>query len=187
MANTDTPFGLKPVRAAGRAMHIETFFVPASDGTRLDIGDPVKKAGSADSNGVADVTQCAAGDAITGVVVGFVPSSADETPAFRPASTAMYVLVCTDPNQIYEIQEDSVGGALAATDIGLNADIIVGAEDTVYNRSGVELDTSTKATTNTLALQILGLAQRPDNVIGANAKVLVRINKSTEVSGATGA
>lgn len=180
MANTNNPFGLKPVYAAGRAMAVETFFVPATDATRLDIGDPVTPAGSADANGVATVTQAAAAGVgtslIQGVVVGFVPSSADETPAYRPASTAMYVLVNTDPNQVFEIQEDAVGGALAAADVGLNADIVVGAENTSYNLSGVQLDTSTKATTATLPLKILGFVQRPNNEIGANAKVLVKIN-----------
>ena len=42
--------------------------------------------------------------------------------------------------------------------------------------SAAQLDTSTKATTNTLQLRILGFSQRVDNAIGANAKVLVQIN-----------
>lgn len=190
MANANTPFGLKPVRSGGTSMQIETFYVPSSDATALYIGDPVSMAGSADANGVATVTRAAAAGAgtslIKGVVVGFVPSSADETPGYRPASTAMYVLVNTDKDQIYEVQEDAVGGALAAADVGLCADIVVGAANATYNLSGVQLDTSTKATTATLPLKILGFVQRPDNVIGANAKVLVRINTHADGNAVAG-
>mgnify|MGYP000311167172 CR=1 FL=1 len=47
---------------------------------------------------------------------------------------------------------------------------------TITGLSGAQLDTSTKATTNTLNLRIHGFVQRADNEIGANAKVLVSIN-----------
>jgi len=47
---------------------------------------------------------------------------------------------------------------------------------TATGYSGFQLDTSTKATTNTLQLRILGFVQRANNEIGANAKVLVGIN-----------
>jgi hypothetical protein len=189
MANVDTPFGLKPVKMLGSAYMSggeEVFFVPATDGTALFIGDPVVKAGSADANGVATVTRAAASGSISGVVTGFLPDSTGAIPRSRAASTACYVLVCTDPNIEYEVQEDAVGGALAAVDVGLNADIIVAAGNTYSAQSGVMLDTSTKATTSTLPLKILGFSQRPDNIIGAKAKVRVRINASTEGNLTTG-
>lgn len=191
MANTDAAFGLRPVRS-GRSPSmgsVTRYHVPASDATALFVGDPVILAGSADSDGVPTVTRATAAAAgrITGVVVGVVPSPSLET-QYRPASTAAYVLVCDDPNQVYEIQEDADGGALAAADVGLNADLIAGSGSTVTGRSGFELDSSTKATTATLQLRILGFAQRADNEIGANAKVLVRINLPTETgaAGSTG-
>lgn len=189
MANANTPFGLRPVKMQGSSPFsggIETFYVPASDATALYVGDPVVKAGSADANGVASVTRAAAAGAITGVVVGFVPNGTTTMPAYRAASTAGYALVCTDPHMEYEIQEDSVGGALAAADVGLNADFIVAAGNSYSKQSGVMLDTSTKATTITLPLKIMGLAQRPNNAIGANAKVLVKLNVTTEAPATVG-
>jgi hypothetical protein len=165
---------------------LETFYVPATDATALYIGDPVIKAGSADAAGVATVTRATAGAAITGIVCGFVPDGTTNLSGYRAASTACYVLVCTDPAQLYEVQEDSVGGALAAVDVGLNADFILAAGNAYNKQSGAMLDTSTKATTSTLPLKIMGLVQRPNNAIGANAKVLVKINVNTETSATAG-
>lgn len=187
MANLDMAFGLKPVLPKGGCVQTTEYYVPASDGTALFIGDPVIIAGGADADGVSTVTRATAASAgrITGVVVGFRPSTTVIANGYRLASTAEYALVCDDPEQVFEIQEDAVGGALAAADVGLNADLVAGTGSTVTKKSGFELDTSTKATTATLQLRILGFAQRVDNEIGANAKVLVRINLPTE-TGAVG-
>lgn len=189
MANVNVAFGLKPVRMADSSAYagtVDMFYVPASDGTALYIGDPVLIAGSADAAGVASVARAAAAGAITGVVVGFADSASMEL-GYRAASTAAYVLVAHGQDTLFEIQEDAVGGAIAAADIGLNADIIVAAGSAYTKRSGVMLDTSTKATTATLPLKIVGLAQRPDNEMSANAKVLVRLNNTTETPGTASA
>lgn len=180
MANNDVAKGLWPVRHRSGAPYngaATRYYVPASDGTALYLGDPVITAGGADADGVQTVTKAtAAGGAyMLGPVVSVEPVTRDSTP-YREASTARYVWVADDPDLIFEIQEDAVGGALAAADVGLNADWIAGTGDAIYGRSGAELDSSTKATTNTLQLRIEGFVQRTDNEIGANAKVLVAIN-----------
>jgi hypothetical protein len=166
------------------------YFVPATDSTALFIGDPVIIAGSADADGVPTATRATAGatNRITGVVVGFVPSPTIVANGYRVASTAEYILVETGSEIVYEIEEDAVGGALAATDVGLNADLASGSGSTATRRSGFVLDTSTKGTGATLQARILGFVQRADNEIGANAKVLVRINLPTETgaAGSTG-
>lgn len=180
MANANTPFGLRPVRHRNGAPYsgaATRYYVPASDSTALYLGDPVILAGSADADGVATVTRAtAAGGAyVLGSVVGVEPVTRD-SPAYREASTARYVWVADDPDLVFEIQEDAVGGALAAADVGLNADLIAGTGSAITGLSAFQLDTSTKATTNTLQLRILGFKQAVDNEIGANAKVLVTIN-----------
>jgi hypothetical protein len=189
MANENIAFGLKPVRMADGSPYngaLDRYFVPSTNGTALYQGDPVKLAGSADTAGVATVTHCAAGDTITGAVVGF-EDPASMALGYRAASTNSYVLVAHAQDLLFEIQEDGVGGAIAAVDIGLNADIIVAAGSSYTKRSGVMLDTSTKNTTATLALRIVGLAQRPDNALSANAKVLVTLNNTTESPGTASA
>jgi hypothetical protein len=189
MANTNTPRGLVPLRMAGGAPYngaVNMYYVPASDSTALYIGDPVVKNGSADAAGVPGAIAATAGGSITGVVQGFLPDGTTNMVGYRAASTAAYILVADDPDLIFEIQEDSVGGALAAADIGLNTSFIAAAPGTGSKRSGAMLDTSTKATTATLELKIVGIRQVPGNDIGTNAKVLVKINKHTEANASAG-
>jgi hypothetical protein len=190
MANSNAPTGFTPVRYKSGAPYngaANVYYVPSSDGTALYIGDPVIIAGDGDTDGVPTATRATAGSAgrITGVVVGFRPSSTIVANGYRAASTAEYALVADDPDLVFECQEDAVGGALAAADIGFNADMVSGSGSATTHKSGFQLDTSTKATTATLQLRILGFVQRPDNAIGANAKVLVSINLPTQ-TGAVG-
>lgn len=189
MANVNTPFGLKPLKdAAGRPYNgsTEMLYHASSDGTALYIGDPVVKSGSSDANGVASVIRASAGGPFSGVVVGFLPDGVTDVAGYGAASTAFYVLCCTDPDIVYEVQEDGVGGAIAAVDIGLNASVVVAAGSAYTKRSGVMLDTSTKATTAGLELKIMGITQRPDNALAEFAKVLVKINDHTDSNAVAG-
>jgi hypothetical protein len=186
MANDNTPFGLKAVKDAGSKGEtggLERFYVPSSDGTALYIGDPVVKAGSADAGGIASVTRAGTSGAITGVVEGFDPDGTANMVGYRAASTAAYVLVRTDPNTLYEIQE---AAGIAAADVGLNANLASGSGSSYTKRSGFLLDAATKNTTATLQLKIVGLSQRPNNAFGAYNKLLVKINNSTEASASAG-
>lgn len=186
MANGNAPSGLSPVRHRNGAPYngaTERYYIPASDTTAVFVGDCVKSLGSADADGVASVIQAAAGDTIRGVVTAVLPETTSSL-SYRAASTARYVLVADDPDLMFEVQEDAVGGALAVTDVGLNADIVVAAGSTFTGKSGMQLDTSDKKT-GAAQLRILGFVQRADNVVGANAKVLVMINEH-ELSSTTG-
>lgn len=186
MANANTPFGLKPIRDArsgNESGGLEMFYVPASDGTALYIGDPVIKNGSADAAGVAGVVRAGATGAITGVVAGFVPDGITNTNGYRAASTAAYVLVCTDPSEMFVVQENA---GLAAADIGLNANLATGSGNAYSKRSGFLLDAATKATTATLQVKIMGLAPIPGNDFGAYNKILVMLNNTTEAPASAG-
>jgi hypothetical protein len=103
---------------------------------------------------------------------------------YRAASTAAYVLVRTDPSEMFVIQDTA--GTIAAADIGLNAAMTLAAGNAYSKRSGVVLDAATKATTATLPLKIMGLAPIPGNDFGAYAKVMVKINASTETAATAG-
>lgn len=82
--------------------------------------------------------------------------------------------VLDDPNQMFLIQND---GTSAVTDYGKNADIVVGTGSTTTGVSANELSTSTIATTAALNLKIIGLWDVPNNAVGANAVVVVKINE----------
>jgi hypothetical protein len=154
------------------------------------VGDPVKSGGTAGAAGVtvygqncegmATVATAAAGDTLRGVVVGFSPLQSNLETLHRAASTARLAYVVDSPDVVFEVQEDAVGAAIAAIDIGENADIIYAAGSAVTGRSGVMLDSSDHKTA-TAQLRMLGFVQRPDNAIGLStsdkAKLLVVINE----------
>ena len=152
MANSDTPFGFKPVKhllGAPWNGKVTTYYVAAGDGTAIFKGDAVKSAGAADATGkFPTVIQAAAGDVIRGVVIGFgdnpyVMTHPDNPNRdYRPASTAMYVFVVDDPFVVFEIQEDSGANDMAATMLGLQTDIVVGTGSTSTGKSAMELDSS---------------------------------------------
>ena len=189
MANPNTPRGLVPYRYASGAVYngsANIYSVPASYGTALYLGDPVVATGASDANGIPVVQiATAAGGAYTlGPMVGIVDGGnpvvavTRDLPIYHPASTNQYILVADDPDLLFSIQEDSVGGSIAMATAGMkNADLIAGSGSTVTGWSGWQLDSSTIQTTNTLQLRLMGGLQEADNTMAsANAKWLVRIN-----------
>jgi hypothetical protein len=187
MANTDSPFGLIPrMYANGSPWNgkYNIYYIPVGNAAAIFKGDLVSMAGSASADGkYPDIAQtAAAGITIVGVVIGFGTTPElmfdinNLTRNYCPAQTAMYAGVVDDPNVIFEIQEDSTGGDIAVTAAGNNADVVVGSGNTTTGQSAMELDSSDVVTT-AQQLRILRLADTPDNVLGTNAKWLVRINE----------
>lgn len=192
------PFGLTPIRyKSGDSYNgaANLYSVAAGDANNIFIGDPVILSGTGDAAGVPGVARAAAGDRMTGVVVGFAPKdnvAAGSTTAinrgYRAASEADYLLVADDYNLLFAIEEDAVGGALATTDIGNNADLVAGTGSVYTKRSGYMLDSSTKATTSA-QVRIWGFDQTIGNTIGGTGPVwLVSIVEATETpaAGTTG-
>lgn len=164
---------------------MRTYYIPAGDGTAAFPGDLVKISGEVDADGTPAVIQAAAADACVGVLIGVDQVRGISDTNFnlyrkhRIASTKMYVFVCDDPNAVYEAQEDSAGGNIAITDGQKNVDFVVAAGDTSFGLSGMEIDSSTVATTATLPLKLLGSAQYPGTSLPeANAKWLVKLNNA---------
>lgn len=188
-------YGLRPVRYKSGAPYngaANTYHVPASDSTALFVGDPVLITGTADADGVPDVARAAAGARITGIVVGFSANPSDTSDGaietgYRAASTKAYVLVADDPNLLFEVREDAVGGALAVADVGLNVDLVAAAGSTTTKKSGYLLDSSSKVTT-AAQVRVVGFSQRIGSVIGSNPDVLVSIIENTQApdTGLTG-
>ena len=68
-------------------------------------------------------------------------------------------------------------GALTATNVHQNIDLVAGTGSTVTGLSAFQAASNTAATTNTLQLRILGFSQKVGNEPGnANAKIEVAIN-----------
>lgn len=192
MANVDAPRGLRPVmHRAGMPYNgaATRYYVPSSDSTAIYVGGLVKLAGSADADGVPSVTgNVATGDAVRGVVVG-VEAVTDESTTYRAASTERYVFVADARECIFAIQEDSVGGALAAANVGNVADLTgFTSGEATTGMSSIEIDSSTASASGdgTQDVAIVGLVRKPDNAIGDNAEWLVTLNNYDLVDGFTG-
>lgn len=182
MANSTVAFGLVPLRKRDgspfNSGSIQKMFVAAADSVKIFVGDLVKHVTMVTTNNTLNlptVAQYAAGDTnVAGVVVaveavdGVAMGSENFVRLHRPASTAMYVHVITDPNVIFKIRCDNGGAALAGADLLENADIVVGSGDTVTGMSAAVVDSSTHATTATLPLRLLRFYQGVDNTPAAN-------------------
>lgn len=185
-ANTDSPFGLRPIRHLnGNPWNGATMrcYIPSTYATALYIGDPVVFTGEANTAGTAMVVQKATagdGNKISGVITSFEVLKSDLTKQYHPASTNQYCNVCIDPDVIYEIQACS-GAILAAGTCGLNAVLIyTHAGSTLTGLSGVEMDSgaaAAPAANGSYQLYVLRAVDRADNDISTvNAKWEVLIN-----------
>lgn len=199
--NTDTPFGLRPVRYRDGSPYngaTNPYYINSTYATALFVGDPViKVAGGSNAAAVGnfpigtlpEIQKATAGDgnAITGVIVGFLPLPTNLGLTYNTASTERVALVCDDPNVVFEIQAD---GAIAAATVGLNANLIyTHSGSTTTGRSGAELDTTSDGPDADASnqLTILRVVNRSDNYAAtAFTKVLVSINQHTELTGAIG-
>lgn len=189
MANTNAPFGMRPVRYVdGRAYNgaVDLYFATGATGV-IRPGDPVVEAGSANTAAVQDhaagtlptctIALDGSGDPITGVCVAVLPVTRDSL-IYRETSTDRIIAVARGADLIFEVQADAGGTALAATDVGLFA--VLKAATTATLRSDWTLDTATTPTTTAaFQLKIMGFGKGVKNEIGAYAVVEVLINNHT--------
>ena len=200
MANLVAPRGFVPSRYLnGVAWNgaVNMYVVLAAEANQINPGDAVKSAANGDANGIPAVTKAAGTDTVRGVVVGclaanpndpsLVGTQLDLTLQNIPAPKAKnyYVLVCDDPQVLFELSDDGLN-VLDATSCNKNASFTVANPTAPAQNSASVLNTSSVNTNNTLNLRMMGLIQRADNAFGANAKWLVRFNLhefSSQLSG----
>jgi len=182
------PGGFKWVGSMSDDPHgkIRTFDVASSHATRLAPGDVMKITGTANAaTYLPGIDAAAAGSAFTGVLSAIDPAYATESfsDTGLAASVGATVKVCIDPEALYECDTSAT---LAVADVGLNADIVATAATLSggISISNMTLDSSTKATTNTLQFRIVGLLPDSAGVVGNRA--LVKANNTTTRLGAAG-
>lgn len=214
--NVAAAFGLRPLRNKAGAPYngsMRLYYVPATDGTALYIGDPITTAGasagtSLGSNaaayyqyfpGTLPICKLAtAGDSnpIMGAVVGFFAEQASST-MYRAASTARGVWVCDDPEMEYIIMDDGVatlnigagaGSSGFATGNNGNLNLSTYSGSTATGLSGATLSTTLSTSgASTGQLKIMGLYSGvKNNSNTANAVWRVMINNHLLVAGTTG-
>jgi hypothetical protein len=189
MSATSAAWGLRPVRHRDGSVYngaVNMYYVPSTDATALYIGDPVQLAGNADAQGISTVARATAGagNPILGVVVGFIPLDPIPATKYRAASTAQYVLVNDNITTLYAVQEDSVGGVVAAASVGLNIDLVSASGSTYTGLSGWMGDSSTVATGATLQCKLEGIDA--GSIGDAYQTLLVSLNNAQHASGVAG-
>src|SRR3972149_8180445 len=132
MANTNAPFGLRPIRYVKGGHYMESvdfYFATGATGV-IRPGDPVVESGTTNTSEVmgfapgtlqtCTIALDGSGDPITGVCVAVMPTNRDSL-TYRETSTDRVIAVARGHDLIFEVQADAGGTALAAVDIGLFA------------------------------------------------------------------
>ena len=184
MANKDAPFGFIPVRMVGGAYFSggqEEYDIADDYNTAIFSGDVVEL----ETDGTV-VIGAAAATNILGVFNGCFYTTDDGVPTYSkywPASQSSSdakAFVITDPNVIFEAQEDGTEIGSTAThpaQVGSNADrVSTHAGSTTTGRSKQELDSS-DIKTGAAGFRIIGKSTDPDNsdATSANCNWYVRI------------
>ena len=189
--NIDAAFGMRPVAKVGSAPGGTTGTTKYSIGdnqtTAIFTGDPVKPK----ADGTIEVAT--ASDALLGVFMGcFYTDPTTKKPTFRnhfPASLSpgdAIAFIADDPDQLFIAQQDSDSSNLVAADLNLNANLVFGAGNTTTGNSGVEIDSSTGATTATHQVKLIDFYDVPSNDATENNSILVVSINNHKMKGHTG-
>jgi len=198
MANSNVPFGLRPIKHLNGSPwngKLNVYYVSSAYATAMYKGDLVAHsivAAEYDSSGkYPAIKVAAAAEIAVGVVLGFSDNpNISAAPSnllanYRPASSAtlLYAWVCDDPNVIYEIQEDSDTTSMVAADVGGNGNIVAtggstvtGTSAHVLNSTDVHLSAGSGHTPANNQLRVLRLADKGNNAVGDYAVWEVLIN-----------
>lgn len=161
MANPNAPFGFKPIRSASGGAHVSVSpYSFTSSAVRIGKGDLVKL----DAAGtVIKETSATAVGPWAGIAM-------HDIGAVTAAGT---VLVCDDPNGVFEVQGPTA--TLALTDLNRIVKVDGSASaNTSTGLSGAKL-TNTAATASN-GVRLIRLANRPNNAFGAYQVLEVSLN-----------
>ena len=194
MANTDSSYGLRPISRQGSSANstgMTEYRIAVANTNPIFHGMAVIPLAA----GVIDDLQAAAGGnvSIVGVFGGceYVSSTTGETvwSNYWPGSGAdssypVKAFVYDDPNQLFQIATSNVVAA-ANTEAEIRAAVFANialatgnSGSTTTGKSSATADLNTIATTNTLALRIMGIQDDPANsdFTAAGIPLIVRIN-----------
>jgi hypothetical protein len=205
VAATSSPYGLRPINLLGGQSYAGStreYAIPASYNVSIQYGDPVIITNTGSTRGTlarfnatttaTTITSTGGGFGYVGVFVGCTFTDPVYGTVFRQnyasgnAATDIQAFVVDDPDALFQIQAD---GTLGQTALGCNAALIqtVAGSSGVNINSGVGLDASSVATTNTLPVRIVDFVNSTTSQIGdAFTDVIVRINTHFHRTGNTG-
>jgi hypothetical protein len=174
LATSDAPFGFQPF---GNVLRARWYAIVTEYATAVFPGDAMEIGGTAITTARmgtlqnAQVEETGAAGSILGACLALedsdgVPVGSIAASTVGDGTVAGYALIADHPQQEYVVQEDGDTSSIVVANIGLNAEgISTHAGDTNTNRSKMELDSSSVATTATLAWKVIGV--HPDDTISA--------------------
>jgi len=189
MATTASPYGLLPLNLIGGQSFtggsIRDYAMTVNSATAIFKGDIVAiGVASAGQPSALTATPTTSTRGLVGVAVGvsyvdpvlkyqvyanFLPAN-----AVSAGYTNVMIRVVEDPDQLYQVQGD---GAVAATEIGMNAPLTNFGGSTTTGNSTIALDASATANTATLAVRIVDLVNGPFSTPGdAYTDCIVKFN-----------
>ena len=201
MANIDAAFGYRPIGAVGSGVNnagTTLYTIQDNYSTSIFKGDHVMQSGGYVIAGTAS------GATNLGVFNGcFYIDPTSKKPTWSnyyaqtnvtatgsiSGSTNIDAYIYDDPYYLFEIQTDAT---VAKTNIGKNADSIIGTGSTLNGQSKHEMDsgsTTTIATSSGLQMKIIGITKDPENddASSANSNWYVMFNEHVKLgTGITG-
>lgn len=190
MATTALPYGMRPINLIGGGHNNQSFRrIKIASGYASDIvtGDIVTLVAAGTVEKDSGTTTCTpvgvfVGCEYTDPSLGYLLHN-DYWPSGTVASDA-YAFVVDDPDMLFQIQAD---GAVAQTALGSNFAVVQGSANTALGRSGVALDASSVATTNTLPLRLVDFVEGPLSAVGdAFTDCIVKWNAGHQYDNTTG-
>lgn len=173
MANTNGPFGLRPVRKVSGGNISQGVYSIATDyATAIYDGDVVEltgtgrnvsKSAAANADNIGVFKGCSYKDSTGSIVFSHY------WPGVSDSKSDIKAYVVDDPDVVFECQAD----ACAESEVGLLCDWNVGTGSAATGISGLYAVVSGTTATTGGALRVMRLVERPENAYGAYAKVEV--------------
>ena len=173
MANVDNPHGLRPImRAFGGGMAgIEKLSKVVGYGTAIFQHDAVNRV----ADGSIEASATPGTTLYSGVALNY-----------GAASKATDHLVITDPDMIFEAQDNADATGLVAADMGLNANLQLNAGSATTQISGHEINLTGADVTASLDVHLMRKLDVPENAYGTHCRVEIMFNKHRMAKAAVG-
>lgn len=159
MPNADRPKGFEPY---GEVLNIGKY----QAGSAVYPGDAVALA----SDGQVDPVAAGDGTRCLGVAASYASAAGED------------LMVFDHPDQKFVGQADATQ-IDAQTDIGNTCNFITTAGNSAFQMSRMELDAADIGTTVTAQTRVLGIEEGPSNALGAQVKVVFKINQHELTAG----
>lgn len=171
MANTNAPFGFRPVKGlSGSSMNIG-YYAVASNASRIGKGDLVELTSGGQIQRSTSATSVGPWIGVAAIDSGTISAAISKFPVYD------------DPNCIFEVQGPTA--ALALTD--LNRIVKANCGTAPDSNTGISKNVLTNtAATASNGVKLLRYSSDPSNEVGASAKIEVRLNAHANASGQAG-